>query len=102
MAEFDDIRDPGQGTEFPVLHRPRLLMSAARAGQTDYNRNRDLRRLMRGAVPSPCAAVRRLTEEEALAEDSRRAGDAGYSVTRHVSLLIALLAETRLSRAATR
>jgi hypothetical protein len=40
--------------------------------------------------------VRRLlTEEEAL-EATRKAGDAGYSVARHIDVLIALMAEVRL------
>jgi hypothetical protein len=35
-----------------------------------------------------------LFDEEHDMESKRKTGDAGYSVTRHVALLIALLAET--------
>jgi hypothetical protein len=78
------------------LRRPSLLIRAARAGLAQYNRNRDLRRLMQDQVPPPAVAVRRLIDAEALVEERRQTGDAGYSLTRHVTLLIALMAELRL------
>ncbi|WP_432450104.1 DUF6477 family protein [Aliiroseovarius marinus] len=79
------------------LRRPRLLVRAARFGLVDYNRDRDLKKLMKSTfTPSPEHAVDGLLEEEARLEDTRRAGDAGYSVSRHVEVLIALMAEMRL------
>jgi hypothetical protein len=79
------------------LRRPRLLIRAARHGVQDYRRERDLRRLFNPAhLPSPEAALARLMTEEEGAELTRRAGDAAYSLTRHVDLLIALMAEARL------
>ena len=79
------------------LHRPRLLIRAARFGMDDYNRNRDLKRLIRQApAPSPALALERLLAEEARAEETRLSGDACYSVARHVDLLIAVLSEARL------
>lgn len=79
------------------LRRPRLLIRAARAGLADYNRNRDLRRLMRLAVaPGPDRALCLLVEEEAQIEAARKAGGAAYSLTRHIELLIAMIAEARL------
>ena len=79
------------------LSRPRLLIRAARFGQQDYNRSRDLKRLMRTAVvPSPERALPVLIEEEGRLEETRRAGDSGYSLTRHIELLIALMGELRL------
>lgn len=79
------------------LRRPRLLIRAARFGLSDYNRNRDLKRVMRTAnAPTPTRAVSTLIEEEAKIEETRRAGDAGYNVTRHVEVLIALIAEAHL------
>jgi hypothetical protein len=50
--------------------------------------------------PPPAVALRRLIDEEAMAEMRRQTGDAGYSLTRHVDLLIALMAELRLVRLA--
>lgn len=90
------------GTQTAQLRRPAILIRTARAGLAYYNRNRDLRRLLPGSegVPSPEAALRRLSEAEATLDDRRRSGDARYSLTRHVALLIALLAETRLARGA--
>ncbi len=80
------------------LRRPRLLVRAARFGLTDYRRDRDLRRLVGGIpLPSPVAALGHLLSAEEEAETSRRAGDATYSVARHVELLVALLGEARLA-----
>lgn len=79
------------------LRRPRLLIRAARFGLTDYSRDRDLRRLMRTSrTPAPAQALDGLLAQEARLEEDRRAGDAAYSVTRHVDVLIAVMAEARL------
>lgn len=80
-----------------ALRRPRLLIRAARFGLAEYNRERDLKRLMRlSCLPSPETAVEGLMEEEARLESGRKAGDAAYSLARHVEVLIALMAEARL------
>lgn len=80
-----------------ALRRPRLLIRAARFGLNDYNRNRDLKRVMRtSTAPSPSRALSALIEEEAKVEETRRSGDATYNVKRHVELLIALMGEARL------
>ena len=73
--------------------RPRLLMSAARFGLMDYRRERELPRLLRGIGGDTLTALERL---EAEAEDLRRAGDGRWSATRHVDLMIALMAERQL------
>jgi Family of unknown function (DUF6477) len=77
------------------LRRPQLLIRAARCGLTDYRRDRDLRRLLDGQ-PSPDRAVRRLLSEEERLEEIRKTGEASYSVTRHIEVLIALMSEVRL------
>lgn len=80
-----------------TLRRPRLLIRAARFGMTDYNRERDLKRLIREpSAPTPARAVSRLMSEEAALEENRTSGDASYSVARHVDILIALMAEAKL------
>lgn len=80
-----------------TLRRPRLLIRAARCGQGDYNRARDLKRLMRQTqVPTPEEALRALIAEEATLEAHRREGGAQYNLTRHLELLIAMMAEARL------
>jgi hypothetical protein len=81
------------------LRRPRLLMHAARFGLGDYRRDRDLRRLLKGAS-SPEDTVPHLIEVEEQLEATRLAGDASYSVARHIDVLIALLAEAQLLRRA--
>ncbi|PIE14716.1 MAG: hypothetical protein CSA68_09625 [Rhodobacterales bacterium] len=82
------------------LQRPRMLIRAARFGISDYNRSRDLRHLLRSAVPpSPGQAIVRLVNEERLLEEKRKAGDASYSITRHVMVLIAMMGEARLLQA---
>ena len=80
-----------------AMRRPKLLLQAARHGLQDYNRERVLKRLIKSsAAPSPRSAMNTLLPVEANLEDARRAGDATYSVSRHVEVLIALLAEMRL------
>ncbi|MFV2038297.1 MAG: DUF6477 family protein [Paracoccaceae bacterium] len=84
-------------TRLSALRRPRLLIRAARFGLTDYNRARDLKRLMRTTtVPSPAHAVGSLMNEEARLEETRQAGDANYRVAHHIEVLIALMAEAQL------
>lgn len=79
------------------LRRPRLLIQAARFGICDYRRDRDLRRLIgTPQPPAPDRALPALIAAEEQAEATRRAGDAAYSITRHVDLMIALMAEARL------
>ncbi len=77
------------------LRRPQLLIRAARCGLADYRRDRDLRRIL-DAQPSPDRAVRRLLTEEENLEATRQSGEASYSVTRHIEVLIALMSEVRL------
>lgn len=78
------------------LKRPRLLIRAAHHGLEEYNRNRDLKRLFNASPPSPDIAMERLCHEEAGLEEARKSGSAGYSVARHVDVMIAILAEMRL------
>jgi hypothetical protein len=83
-----------------AMRRPRLLIRAARHGLDAYDRGRHLGRLTRrGDVPTPGAALAVLIEAEGRMEHARRDGAAGYSLSRHVELLIALLAEARLAMA---
>lgn len=75
------------------LRRPGLLMRAVRHGLGDYQRGRLLKRLAQGETV-PERALPRLFEAEARLEATRRAGDAGYSIPRHIELLVTLVAET--------
>ena len=74
------------------LRRPRMLIRAARSGQTDYRRDRDLRRFV-SFPASPEAAVAKLLEVENKMEQVRQSGDATYSISRHIEVMIALIAE---------
>jgi Family of unknown function (DUF6477) len=74
-----------------TLRRPRLLMHAARFGLAEYRRDRDLRRFV-SSPATPEATVSSLISVEARLEATRVAGDAAYSVARHIEVLIALLA----------
>lgn len=85
------------------LRRPRLLMRAARFGLAEYRRTPALRaRLAAAGAQSQEGIVAALIQGEAELEARRLAGDAGYSVARHVEVLIALMAEARLLEAETR
>lgn len=77
------------------LSRPRLLIRAARFGLSEYRRDRDLRRLIE-VQASPEVALSRLIRVEDQMEETRRAGDASYSIARHIEVLIALMAEARV------
>jgi len=79
------------------LERPRLLIRAARAGLADYDRRRDLGRLIGMTTPQgPDRTLPRLIEAEDQQEERRREGSLTYSFSRHIDLLIALMAEARL------
>lgn len=83
-----------------TLHRPSLLIRAARHGLREYDRKKDLRRVLRNTdAPVPGAALDLLAATEAQHEATRKAGDASYSVSRHLEALIALMAEIRMVRA---
>lgn len=80
------------------LRRPRLLVRAAKFGLSDYVRERDLKRVFApNNPPRPGEAMRPLMDREAEIDSVRRAGGAAYSAARHVQLLTALIAESRLA-----
>jgi len=92
----DDRSDPLN--EIAALRRPRLLVRAARFGLADYDRRRALKRLLPGmTAPGPRAALAALMEREAAIEANRVSGAASYLASRHVEVLIALMAEARLA-----
>ena len=83
------------------LTRPRMLVEAADHGTRAYRRRRDLRRMLRVAIPAtPRAALEKLVPIEAELERRRRERANGYCLTRHVDILCALMAEARALRAA--
>lgn len=84
-----------------AIHRPPLLMRAARIGAEDYRRSSHLQRVLGfGKLPRHGAALLRLIELEAELNLQRTSGDAGYSLITHVDVLIAMVAEGRVLRAA--
>ena len=84
-------------TAISAIHRPKLLIRAARLGVGEYRRDRDLRRVLRlSTLPTVERAVARLIDEESSLEEGRASGSASYSAVRHVEVMIALMAEARL------
>ena len=82
------------------LHRPRLMMRAARIGADEYRRTAHLPRLLGyGQLPRHGDALMKLMQIEAEHEDQRRRGDAGYRLVAHMDVLIAMVAEARILRA---
>ena len=80
-----------------TLHRPRLLVRTARIGAASYSRQRDLRRILGfGSSPKPAATIIRLLELEQELNLQRLGGDAGYILTRHIEILIALMGEANI------
>ena len=83
-----------------ALRRPRLLMRAARIGAEDYRRSAHLPRLLGyGQLPRHGAALMRLIEIEREMNDQRREADAGYSLSRHLDVLIAMVGEANILKA---
>ena len=81
-----------------TLRRPRLLVRAARFGLSDYVRDRDLKRVFAPELPPRAGeAMKSLIVREAEIEAVRQSGGAAYSAARHVEVLTALIAESRLS-----
>jgi hypothetical protein len=88
-------------TVLNALRRPKILIRAARAGVVDYRRDRDLKRILRvSRSAAPQQAIGSLLLEESRLEATRAAGEATYSIQRHVAVLTAILAEARLVPAA--
>lgn len=82
------------------MRRPALLVEAAVQGTSQYRRRRDLRRMLRVAIPaSPRAALEKLLPIEAALENRRLSVDKNYSYPRHVDILVALMAEAQAFRA---
>ena len=87
---------PVQPVQAP-LRRPAALLRAAVAGQPAYRRDRDLKRVLRcDTVPRPGHALAWLRAEEDRMNAARQEGAAEYDMPRHVLLMIAILAESRL------
>ena len=84
-----------------ALHRPRLLSRAARIGAEDYRRAAHLPRLLGyGQLPRHGNALMRLMEIEGELNTLRLGEDSSYSLLRHIDVLIAIVGEGRILRAA--
>ena len=82
------------------LRRPHLLIRAARIGAEDYQRQIHLPRLLGlGLLPRHAAALEMLMDIEAEMDDARRNNAADYAMIRHVEVMIAMIAESRVLRA---
>ena len=82
------------------LHRPRLLMRAARIGAQDYRRDTHLPRLLGyGVLPRHADALMRLIDAEQDLESQRAKSDPCYNVVSHVEIMIAIVGEARELRA---
>lgn len=79
------------------LHRPPLLVRAARLGLPGYRRSRALPRLLgAGALPPVPEALARLIEIERAHEAARRGGAVSWRASEHVAVLIAVMGEAGL------
>ena len=82
--------------ELTNLKRPKILIKAAQIGQRHYQRHQNLCNILGcSRLPNPNAAVLGLSEKEHAINEARLLGEASYSITRHISLLTALLAESK-------
>lgn len=83
-----------QTAQLAALHRPKLLVRAARMALDGYRRDRDLRHILRRDTPAH-SMLGALLVAEAQMEATRLTADGTYSALRHVSVLTALIAEGR-------
>ena len=85
-----------------TLRRPKLLVRAARSGLTTYRRDVHLARALgllgHTRLLRTLPALERLLELEQELDIERRAESNGYSYAKHVEVLIAVMAESRLMR----
>lgn len=80
-----------------ALCRPRLLVRAARTQAAAYRRTSHLRRLLGTTVPPvPTVAILHLLDLEAEYNMMRITKDAGYLISRHIDILIALMGEAEI------
>jgi len=83
------------------IKRPGMMIEAARHGAALYERRRDLRRMLRVAIPATnILALQKLVPIEAELEQRRVTRAKGYSITRHIDILSALMAEAMALRKA--
>jgi len=83
-----------------ALNRPSLLVRTARFGVDEYKRSIHLPRILRSPSLPKCAeALVKLLELERRMNDHRLAARAEYSISKHVEVLIAIMAEARDLRA---
>lgn len=76
------------------IHRPRLLMQAAKIAVGGYCRDFTLRRLIRDQpIPGSCQAFLQLLAMEDGCEAQRKGGNAEYDAAYHVEVMTALLGE---------
>lgn len=87
-------------TNIANLKRPRILLRAALNGRNNYRRERHLATMLAGRKNwSDEQVFRAIVSDEQYLDDQRRSGDANYSVSRHVKIMIALLCEAhRIAR----
>ena len=82
-----------------TLHRPRILIRAARIGVQDYCRQRHLPKVLGYAqLPKVPIAILRLIELEQKLNHQRCADDPSYPIARHIEVLIALMGEAQFLR----
>jgi hypothetical protein len=85
-----------EAAQIAEIRRPKILIRAARAAVSEYQRDRDLKRLLRiNKAARDNLALGTLIDEERRLESKRTSGEATYSIQRHVAILTALIAETR-------
>ena len=84
-----------------ALTRPGILVRTAKIGADEYRRDVHLRRILKSEAPAKTGeAILRILEIESEINERRIANHAEYSVAEHVEVLIALLGEARIHRAA--
>lgn len=84
---------PNIQTTLAAMHRPKLLIRAARAGIQNYRRDQYVKNIAGAANKYGAQLLDSLLAEETRLNDCRLEGDASYSIQKHIIVMTALLAE---------
>ena len=84
-------------SQLKLMKRPKLLIRAAKFAVGDYKRGKHLKQVFPGAPLSDDQIIlASLFNLEAEIDSGRKAGRADYSVSHHVNVLAAIMAEAQM------
>ncbi len=80
-------------TTLAAMHRPKLLIRAARSGIRNYRRDQYVKNIAGAPNKYGAQLLDALLTEEGRLNECRIEGDASYSIQKHIIVMTALMAE---------